>query len=223
MKLEKLACNSCGAPLEVPESANFVTCNHCSTQLAVSRNDVLAVTEEANCRAEQAQEIGDRLRPLSIDDEVAALDREWKNNREELCHSCWRTSGGRPSKVIAVSAGLFGILSVLVLWWSLSQVSRLVPSSESEMRHGFGGKVNRRTIAPSDDQDEVSSVVKAAAAVGGCGLLLFCAGFCVAEWKQATIYDDVERDYRMRRKKLRLQRDTKAHDIPARSVDELPG
>ena len=38
MQLISLSCNKCGAPLEAPEGANFLTCGYCGSRLAVQRN-----------------------------------------------------------------------------------------------------------------------------------------------------------------------------------------
>lgn len=45
MELETLSCNNCGAPLQVPENANFVSCAQCGSQLAVKRNESARYTE----------------------------------------------------------------------------------------------------------------------------------------------------------------------------------
>ncbi len=43
--LQLLNCNACGGPLDVHSTANFVTCSHCGSQLAVKRNETVAYTE----------------------------------------------------------------------------------------------------------------------------------------------------------------------------------
>ncbi len=82
MNTETLTCNSCGAPLEVPVSANFVTCNHCSCQLAVRRSESATFTEQFDRLAEKTDQLSSRVDKLSTQNEMAALDREWQLERE---------------------------------------------------------------------------------------------------------------------------------------------
>jgi DNA-directed RNA polymerase subunit RPC12/RpoP len=46
MQLESITCNHCGAPLDVPDAANFVKCNHCDSRLAIKRTQSTTYTEE---------------------------------------------------------------------------------------------------------------------------------------------------------------------------------
>jgi len=76
MNLESITCNSCGAPIEIPETANFVRCNHCSTQLAVRREDDVTFTEELDRLEERTDELSEKVDSLATQNEIAALDRE---------------------------------------------------------------------------------------------------------------------------------------------------
>ena len=60
MELETLSCNNCGAPLEVPPGANFVTCAHCGSRLAIKRTDNASYTEVLD-------QIGQRTERMSED------------------------------------------------------------------------------------------------------------------------------------------------------------
>ena len=53
MELISVSCNHCGAPLEVPPGANYVTCAHCGSRLAVKRTGSAVYTEllERGCDA----------------------------------------------------------------------------------------------------------------------------------------------------------------------------
>lgn len=115
MKLEKLACNSCGAPLEVPESANYVTCNHCSTQLAVNRSESVTFTEAMDLLVEKTEEIGEQLSDLSLHNQLAALDRSWQLERENLMVAGPNGSLRIPEEA-ASARGTATSVSFLVLW-----------------------------------------------------------------------------------------------------------
>ena len=45
MKTTAVACNRCGAPLNVGEAARFVTCKHCDARLEIRQDDASAWTE----------------------------------------------------------------------------------------------------------------------------------------------------------------------------------
>jgi len=47
MNLEALNCNNCGAPINVPPTANFVTCKGCGAQLIIRRTEEATYTELA--------------------------------------------------------------------------------------------------------------------------------------------------------------------------------
>ena len=57
MKLLALNCNRCGAPLEVPQKAKFITCTFCQTQLSIQRSGGAAYTEAL-------EELGERTEQL---------------------------------------------------------------------------------------------------------------------------------------------------------------
>ena len=65
MAVERLTCNSCGAPLEVPSSANYVTCNHCSTQLTIRRQENVTFTESLERLAERTDQLTEQVENLS--------------------------------------------------------------------------------------------------------------------------------------------------------------
>ncbi len=94
MKLIALNCNNCGAKLKVGESAKFVTCKHCETQLAIHHEEGSAYTElaEATKRveerteelAEHVEELAGQNRRLLLQNELEDLDRKWESERQPL-------------------------------------------------------------------------------------------------------------------------------------------
>ncbi len=91
MSLIPVACHSCGAPLEVPDEARFVTCRHCGIQLEVKHNDSAAWTEQIEAIEERTEAINERTEQLA--DQVAHLqlqnarediDRQWDRERERF-------------------------------------------------------------------------------------------------------------------------------------------
>jgi hypothetical protein len=77
----ELACNQCGAPLDVPVQTRFATCAHCGSRLSVHRNPTAAWTELAEQLVNEASRIGDGVTLLTLQAEVERLDREWQMQR----------------------------------------------------------------------------------------------------------------------------------------------
>ena len=102
--LEELTCNSCGAPLEVRDSADFVTCNHCSTWLAVRRTDNITFTEQLDRLTEKTEELSERLDNLSCQNDLETFDREWSFEREKYMIS----GGGRMRSIPETRSSVVG-------------------------------------------------------------------------------------------------------------------
>ena len=82
MQTESVTCNQCGAPLTVPEVANFVTCNHCESRLAIRRTDTVTFTEKLERRESNQSEMLSRLHRLERQNEVASIDRQWEREKK---------------------------------------------------------------------------------------------------------------------------------------------
>src|SRR5438309_578271 len=64
MKLINLSCNKCGAPLEAPSSANFLTCSYCGSRLAVHSSGSAHYTEVLDQIDHKTTQILDRVDSL---------------------------------------------------------------------------------------------------------------------------------------------------------------
>lgn len=82
--LESLLCNSCGAPLEVPGSANFIKCNHCNTTLKIQRSSGATTTEAIEKLTETTQGLSQQLERLARQNELEKLDRNWESHRQSF-------------------------------------------------------------------------------------------------------------------------------------------
>ena len=121
MKLEQLACNSCGAPLEVPESANFVTCNHCSTQLTVNRSASVTFTEAFDRLAGSTEELTDRLDDLVAQNAIEALDRDWQQERKQDVTIHKSGDETIPTEDGAVKSGIGG--AIFGAFWAILAIT----------------------------------------------------------------------------------------------------
>lgn len=82
--LESLLCNSCGAPLEVPDSANYVQCQHCRTNLKVHRAPGAITTEAIEELKAATGNLKQQVDELSRQNKLANLEREWESRRESF-------------------------------------------------------------------------------------------------------------------------------------------
>ncbi|REJ71211.1 MAG: hypothetical protein DWQ34_13575 [Planctomycetota bacterium] len=113
--LEELSCNNCGAPLRVPASANFVTCNHCRTQLVIRRSAEVSYTEELAEMSRKTDELTQQVRHLTWQNELAALDRDWEREKERYMVSDKHGRKHVPSEFGAVMGGVVFVIMAVVM------------------------------------------------------------------------------------------------------------
>lgn len=118
MRIESLACDNCGAPLEVPEQANYVRCNHCDSQLAIHRGASVSYTELVDKIVQRADRLTDEVARLGYENELASIDRSWDRQRESLMLTDKNGRRSEPSMtgamigtVVAVFIGLIATAS----------------------------------------------------------------------------------------------------------------
>lgn len=114
MPTESLICNSCGAPLEVPTSANFVSCNHCGTQLSINRSSDVTFTKQLARIEETTEALTEQLRELNTYQRLEALERDWRSRQMRFMLTSKNGKSYAPSKKMAIGSGLaataFGVL-----------------------------------------------------------------------------------------------------------------
>jgi uncharacterized Zn finger protein (UPF0148 family) len=120
MKLLALNCNQCGAPLEVPAKAKFVTCNFCSTRLSVQRTDKVAYTEAIEEIQERTRQMSEDLKYLKKQSAVEDLDRSWRRRREQFMVRSEQGELSVPRKGTAIGIGIFTTLAGL-LWMGFAR------------------------------------------------------------------------------------------------------
>lgn len=104
--LESLLCNSCGAPLEVPSSANYVQCIHCRTNLKVHRSSGAITTETIEELKQATGNLKEQVDELTRQNKLANLEREWESRRESFMI---RDKEGRPVLPATGHAVLSGV------------------------------------------------------------------------------------------------------------------
>ena len=84
MRLVSLNCNQCGAPLEVPEKIQFVTCDYCSARLSIHREGNAVYSEALDEIEKRTGKIAEDLETLKIQNELESLDRQWMLDRDRF-------------------------------------------------------------------------------------------------------------------------------------------
>ena len=109
MKTESIACNNCGAPLEVTEGTNFATCQHCNSRLAVRRTGTAHFTEVLS-------DLQGQIDKLTLLNEIEAIDRKWEVEKEQYMVTARGGKRQLPSRSGSVTSGL--ILAAFGLFWT---------------------------------------------------------------------------------------------------------
>ena len=121
MELTTVSCNGCGAPLRIPVDARFVTCNHCSTQLAVKHNESVTFTEQLGEINERTERIEEDLADLKSRQEIEDIDREWELERESYMVTGKHGHRSIPSTAGSVIGGV--VVVVFGFFWTVMAVS----------------------------------------------------------------------------------------------------
>jgi LSD1 subclass zinc finger protein len=114
---ESVACNNCGAPLQVPSGARYVNCNHCGAQLAIQRTDSVTFTEALEKIQKHAENLTEQVADIRRQNEVAQLDRDWQLERENFMVS---DKHGHRSIPTETSSAIGGVVVVVfgLIWTS---------------------------------------------------------------------------------------------------------
>jgi len=84
MELLSVRCNHCGAPLQIPAEARYVTCTYCKSELTVQRNEGTICTEVLQRIEQKTDRMADNLDVIRLQGELELLDREWQMKRETM-------------------------------------------------------------------------------------------------------------------------------------------
>ncbi len=120
MSLERMVCDSCGAPLEIPASANYVTCQHCGCHLRIHRNEGVHFTHQLENIDERTRRIDGKLNSMSKWREIEALDRKWEMDRQQYLledGSIPTEADANGSLFTALLIGSLCILGVIFVSW----------------------------------------------------------------------------------------------------------
>ena len=81
MNIKSIACNECGAPLEVSEKSNFVSCNYCGSTLKIQRSESSTYTEVIA----KIDDVSKDIQIVKLQNDVSLLDKDWVRERAQFC------------------------------------------------------------------------------------------------------------------------------------------
>ncbi len=119
--LESLLCNSCGAPLEVPDTANFIKCNHCQTQLAIRRNEQATFTQAVEQLSKATESLNGQVAELNRKQSLADLERRWERDREKFYIESENGRRHLPTEGTAVLGGV--VAALFGIFWTIMAFS----------------------------------------------------------------------------------------------------
>ncbi len=130
MDLMPVTCNNCGAALQVPESARFVTCRYCHSQLQINRTESSITTEVLQRIDQKTTAMADDLHALRRDAEIERLDREWKQKRDSYLI---RGKNGNVSTP-TVSGGIIGaiVMGAFGIFWTIMAYNITAPHEQPD-------------------------------------------------------------------------------------------
>lgn len=125
MKLLALSCNHCGAPIEAPAKAKFLTCRYCNSRLAVKQSDGAYYTELLETLDQRTKDIAEDIEALRVQNQILQLDNEWTQDRDTYMSTDQRGRRSVPSKAGAIMMGVF--MPVVGVIWMVFTVGMGAP------------------------------------------------------------------------------------------------
>lgn len=118
MRLEAIACNNCGAALEVAETTNFVTCTYCNSRLAVKRTSSTRYTALLERIEDNTEAIAADTSVMRLKAEVELLESEWREKQAKAA-AVPNGSSTEACALIAVVSGVIACCRPEPGWWML--------------------------------------------------------------------------------------------------------
>ena len=111
VKVTKVACQSCGANLNIDESIRFVTCGYCSASLEIVHDPSAVYSKLLEDVVKRQDAVEDELNILRIERKIQRLEKEWENFRQNVCSKEKDGNLTEPNKAGPV---FFGICALVI-------------------------------------------------------------------------------------------------------------
>lgn len=105
--------------MQVPTTANFVTCNHCGTQLSINRKNDIAYTEHLDRIQKTTEKLASQLEELNSHQRLEALDRKWQNRQAGFTMTGKHGRQFTPTSTAAIAGGV-GATAFGILWIAMA-------------------------------------------------------------------------------------------------------
>lgn len=118
MELVKLSCNGCGADIELPDDARFVTCRYCDAKLEVKKTDGAIFTEVRQAIAKISDEVSSlkaENRVLRLQNEIDDLDRQWQARSQGMMLEGKDGSRSPPTRGSALALGVGSVIMLIAV------------------------------------------------------------------------------------------------------------
>lgn len=128
VKLSRVACQSCGADLEVDESVRYLTCRYCGSRLEVCHQPSAIYTKLLE-RVERTQRSAEReLRLIRLERKLQRLDGQWKSFEQSVSTRARDGSLTPPGPGDAVLFRVATVLIALILIvWGITDLPNFLP------------------------------------------------------------------------------------------------
>ena len=180
MQITPVNCNHCGASLQIPAAARFVTCRYCNAQLQIHRSESTITTEVLQRIDQNTASMAQDLQAIRRESEIERLDREWQLRESQLLTRDKDGSTSKPSRTSAIIVGL--VVAGVGTVWTIGAI----------------GVTRSMGPAPNAALSFVTLFFPCF------GLIFIIAGIAMAisAFTTAGRYDEEHRDYLVRRQKL---------------------
>jgi hypothetical protein len=118
---EILRCNNCGGNLQIPAGVRFVTCEFCGRGLEVKREGGIAFTAVV----QRLERLAKQVDCLEIQDRIAALERQWMADREQLMVLGSHGERTEPREGGSLVQG--GVVAIFGVLWTIIAISSGTP------------------------------------------------------------------------------------------------
>ena len=122
MKLISLNCNHCGAPLDVPEKANFVTCSFCEARLKVECTGTTWSTTVLEEIQQTTKSLAEDVARLKTQSDLQMLDQSWDRERHRYMIKGENNRYSVPSVGAAIAGCIVGVVVLAAFMLKTSQV-----------------------------------------------------------------------------------------------------